>query len=239
MAAFNVLLVVGGDEKRGPRAPVERGPEPVECLVIEGAGRLVKEKQGRIAEQSAREGELLDHPGRAAIDSLGEDALELELLGQARDVAARLPGAVPADTREEEEVLTAREPQVKGPLLRKRRADQAPSLQSPSSVVTDPNPSRCRRERSGDAPENRRLAGTVRPAQRDALARGDGQVERSHDLAIAEAAAELFDLQDLLVQRGLALRPWMLDERLLPAGVRSSRSSPLMFVNRLCSSVSP
>src|SRR3954467_11182800 len=77
LAARRVVVVVGGDQDRRLGPALERCPHPGDRLVVQRAGRLVEQEGPRVAEQRAGEGELLEHPGRAAVAALGEDGADL------------------------------------------------------------------------------------------------------------------------------------------------------------------
>ena len=68
--------------------------------------------------------DLLEHPGRAAVEPLLGDVRDLELLLERAHLLDRAAAAWMAELGEEEQVLAARQPQVEGALLRQRRADE-------------------------------------------------------------------------------------------------------------------
>src|SRR4051794_14794180 len=117
VAARRVVVVVGGDQDRRLGPALERGPHPRDRLVVQRPGRLVEEQDTWVAEQRAREGELLEHPGRAAVAALGQDGADLQLLGERVDGAGRLRRVQPAHPGVEAQVGRAGEPQIEGALL--------------------------------------------------------------------------------------------------------------------------
>ena len=157
MASRDVGVVVGRNDERQLGTAVEGGPESLHGVLVERSCRLVEEEQLRVADERAGQGELLDHPGRAAVDALGGDFGQLELLDE-RIHCRRGPSAAGmTNAGEEEEIRVAGETLVERSLLAEGRTEQAARLDRAGFVTTDEHPSARRLERAGHTPEERRL----------------------------------------------------------------------------------
>jgi len=202
MTALNVVVDMGGDEKGNARAALDGGPQSLTGRVVQGLGRLVENEKGRVAEQGAGDAELLNHAGRAAVDPLGDDVIELELLLERAHGRFCLRGGSGPKARVEDEVRVAGQAEVERPFLRERGPYQPASLELPGRVSSDRDRSRRRDQRAGDAPEDGRLPGSIRAAKGDPLARLEPEVERAHDVPVAEATGETVHDEDVAVGRG-------------------------------------
>lgn len=117
MTVFKILVSMSRNQERYRWTPVEGAPETLGRCVIERTSWLVEQQNRGSAEQRPREGELLDHPRRAAVDPLVEDRLQHELLLQLANEASRPGSLEAANTGEEQKVVTTAEPQVERPIL--------------------------------------------------------------------------------------------------------------------------
>ena len=92
LAAFDVLLVVGRDQKRRSRGAVDAAPEPAERIAVQRARRLVEQEQGRVPIRARAKASCWTMPVEQRSTRWARIALQLQLLAEAGDLAGGLPG---------------------------------------------------------------------------------------------------------------------------------------------------
>src|SRR4051795_9415406 len=169
VTTVHVLLEMCRDDHARLLPPLERLPEPTPRVHIERAGGLVQEDELWISEESASEGNLLDHARRGAVDSLAGDHTEIQLLLDCGDRPSRLAAVVVAQPGEEEEIGPPRETHVEGSLLSERGANAEPSRDRAGFVAADAHIALAGQERPSDTPQDGRLSRSVRAPERDSF----------------------------------------------------------------------
>ena len=190
-------MPVGGDNHCHQRATLDRGPEPLNGVIVQGPRRLVQHKEPRLADKGPSERQLLDHAARVAVDSLAGEIRDVQLVDEVRHRAARTRNRV-SQPREGQQVDVAGEAQIKRPLLRKRHADEGARLACAGEIPRDPHLTAAGRQGSGDATQKGRLAGAIWSNDRHPLARCNLRVKWSQHLAATERAGHSANGKHLL-----------------------------------------
>ena len=160
---------------------------------IEVPGRLIEEKQRRIGQQRAREGEAGPHPRGVpedrSVGGIGETDLVEEPLGAGRGLVSGHAG----QRGEEGEVSPPADPPVVRSLIADHDAQGAPSGHCVADhvVAADRSAPRVREHGRAEDPDQGALPGTVRAEQRHHLAGLDVEADAVERLDIAEALADL------------------------------------------------
>lgn len=192
-AAVLEVLPAMGRHQHGAPPVLERGPEALGRSCVQRASRLVEKQEPRLAEQRSRERELLQHPRRAAVGSLGEDLGQVELFLEFANGPLRTPARVTAQASEEHEVVPRREPHVERALLRQRDTDEPACSERARGMAADRRFSTARIQGSRQTAEDGGLARAVRSPERHSISVADPEVEPRDHLATSEAAAQTPD----------------------------------------------
>src|SRR5205807_2618022 len=91
LAASEIIGMVGRHEDPGLGPAVDGRPEALDRLAVERAGGLVEDEQPRVAEEGTSQPDLLEHATRAAVEPLGGDVRDLELLLERAHLLGSLP----------------------------------------------------------------------------------------------------------------------------------------------------
>ena len=200
------LEVVGREEDRAPCAaqPTDEAVEHLRRLLVQAGVRLVEQKDGRIMQDGARDGEALHHPARVGAHRLAPPMRQPHLFEHLGDPLRAVVQVVHA--REELQVLLASQAVVNQWRVRDEANETAQRIARLRQVqaVDRHAPRRRLPQRRQDAQE-RGLASAVGSEQRHRLARRDLQIDAAqHHLAPKRLGHPTRDDQRRR-QRGLAV----------------------------------
>ncbi len=184
------------DDDRCSGAAVEGAPDSFSGLAVERSRRLVEQDQRRPAEQGARERKLLHLSGRAAVETLFHDLVELELGHELLNVTGGSAAVAVTKAREEEQVRPPRQTLVERALLSERHAGRPAGVDRARFVALDEHVAAGRSQGPRDAAKNRGLARTVGPDERDTLSGADLDTQLLDDGTGPEYAGESVDVED-------------------------------------------
>ena len=180
-----VLGAVGGHHGAGVLAALDRAPETAHGVDIErlvGSSRSSRRGAPSSALASAT---CCSITHRAAVESLADNVLDLEFLDDVLDVLHRGSLAGVAQSGKKEQVRAPGQAQVEDLLGRERGAHHLLRRPAAGGVGADPGLSRRGGERSGDAPEQGGLAGSVWTEKGDPLTGSHGEIDgRQRELAL-------------------------------------------------------
>jgi len=202
---------VRGEEHRDVRLlaqPQHVFPHQRARLRIEADRRLVEEQHSRDVHERPGDFQTACHPAGELRHEVVAAVAQVDELEHARDALVDLAAGHAVEHRVEAEVLLRREPVVEGLVLEDEADVAAHRLRSCRNVKAGDRdaPGRRPQERAQHV-DRRRLAGAIRPQEREHLALTDIEADPVHSGELAKPSREVTDLDHVASRRKRYLGP--------------------------------